>query len=417
MEYLISVVLFLIPAYIFRFKVLGFPTNVFEVAVGVVFLVFITSKILRFAQNDKKDGEKVKINFGYPATWAVLFFAAVSIFTAVDRTRAMGIFKGWFLIPALLYFVIINVKPKIKTIVLPLFISLLVVSVWAILQKIGTITTLFYQVGDSGFVDYIVRGRAFGPFESPNYLAMFLVPMIFATLPILSLVRRKTDKILILSFYLLPIFGLYSSHSLGGLLAFAVGSVGVIIFGLVKILKSRFAGRGWSIVGLAFGLIIVAIGFALVFSSVGHEVFDRSIRIDIYHYAITLIKSHPLLGIGLGEFQDSVRQISTGNLGFVMYGLAYALHPHNLFLAFWVYTGVFGLLSFVILIGNFFYNLARRRGDIIILSGAFAAMLAIIIHGIVDTTYFKNDLSAVFWVLIAMSAVYGNNSKNGQRTN
>ncbi|MCX6812402.1 MAG: O-antigen ligase family protein [Candidatus Berkelbacteria bacterium] len=421
MEYLISACLFLIPAYIFRLRIFGVPTNVFEVAVGVLFLAFVVARISRHFRPDRKsttvdsrlhgNDKPDKIQFGFSAALAVLFFAAAGVAVAADKTRALGIFKGWFLIPALLYFVIINIKPKIKTLVLPLFLSLLIVSVWTISQKIGLISTLFYQVGDSGFSDYIARARTFGPFESPNYLAMFLLPMMFATLPILTLAKKKTDKLLIFSLYLLPLFALYASHSLGGLLAFAVGSVGVIAFSLVKIFKSRFAGRGWAIVGLAVALIVVAVGFALVFSSIGHEVFDRSIRIDIYNYAITLIKSHPVFGIGLGQFQDSVRQISAGNLGFTLYGLAYALHPHNLFLAFWLYTGGFGFLAFITLLGNFFWNLARRRGDIIILAGSFAAMLAILVHGLVDTTYFKNDLSAVFWVLLAISMVFGSQNQ------
>ena len=31
-----------------------------------------------------------------------------------------------------------------------------------------------------------------------------------------------------------------------------------------------------------------------------------------------------------------------------------------------------------------------------------AALSAILIHGLVDTPYFKNDLSIIFWVLIAL---------------
>jgi len=41
--------------------------------------------------------------------------------------------------------------------------------------------------------------------------------------------------------------------------------------------------------------------------------------------------------------------------------------------------------------------------------------LAILVHGIVDTTYFKNDLSAIFWIILAMSVIIGvrNGEPNG----
>ena len=32
-----------------------------------------------------------------------------------------------------------------------------------------------------------------------------------------------------------------------------------------------------------------------------------------------------------------------------------------------------------------------------------AALVALIIHGLVDTPYFKNDLSVLFWVLIVLT--------------
>ena len=35
--------------------------------------------------------------------------------------------------------------------------------------------------------------------------------------------------------------------------------------------------------------------------------------------------------------------------------------------------------------------------------GVFAAMLAVIVHGLVDVPYFKNDLSLEFWALVGLT--------------
>jgi O-antigen ligase len=407
---LVAICVFLIPSYIFRFSLLGVPTNVFEITVLATLVSFFLERII-LSFSGKNVGKNIK--FGYVAAALVLFFSFISVLVANESSKALGIFKGWFAIPAILYFIILNQfeDKKIKLLTIPLFVSLLLVSLWAILQKLGIVTTLFYQVGDVGFSDYIVRSRAFGPFESPNYLAMFLVPTMFLTLPIIGFFKNTFDKILIVALYILPLFALYASHSLGGLLAFGFSVISILAFGLAKLYRAKLVNSGYKITLLAVGLVVVALGFSFIFSSIGQETYTRSLRMDIYHYSIQLIKFHPVLGIGLGQYQAAVEGITRDNLGFVLYGLSYALHPHNIFLAYWLNLGLFGFLSFLYLLGSYFWNLGKRGGDILFLSSLFAGMVAIIIHGLVDTTYFKNDLSVIFWLLLACSVIVG--VKNG----
>lgn len=405
-QILVLVSLFLLPTYIFRFSVLGIPTNIFEIAIGITTLVFIVERLVgsRLRGNDLK-----KFQVGFWPTYILLMAAVISIAVASDKTVALGILKGWFLLPAILYLVIINTfdKKNLRLLTIPLFISLILVSLWAVLQKLGVISTLFYQVGDPGFTDYLERFRAFGPFESPNYLAMFVVPLMFVTLPISGFLRNITDKILVLAFYIVPLFALYASHSLGGLLAFGFGLISLLAVLLAKTHRAKLVNSGAKITALAIGLFAVAIGFALIFSSISHDTYSNTIRVDIYHYSVALIQAHPILGVGLGEFQKSVGQISISNAGFQLYGLSYALHPHNLFLSFWINLGLLGLLAFLYLLGTFFWQLGRRGGDILAIASAFAAMVAIVVHGLVDTTYFKNDLSAIFWLLLAVAIIIG----------
>ncbi|MEI8061416.1 MAG: O-antigen ligase family protein [Candidatus Berkelbacteria bacterium] len=419
-RYLTLLAIFLLPAYIFRFSILGIPTNVFEVVVGISLLIFIIEKLICHAElvsaskneipkqvrddSAKNDNDKKKIAFGFWPTYLLLFFALISVAFSPDKAVALGIAKGWFFIPAVLYFLIINLfdKKTTRLLVIPLFISLMLVSVWAILQKLGVITTLFYQVGDSGFLDYFARFRAFGPFESPNYLAMFIVPVGFLTLPIFSFFKKGIDKVLIAVFYLLPLCALYTSRSLGGLIAFGFALICFLAFGLAKAYRAHLVNSGSKITGWIVGLILVAVAFAVIFSSISNETYSTHIRIDIYKYSLQLIESYPIFGIGLGNFQSAVKSISTSNSGFVTYGLSYAIHPQNLFLALWLNIGFLGLISFLYIVGSFFWNLGRRGGDILIMAAVFAAMASIVVHGLVDTTYFKNDLSAIFWLILSI---------------
>ena len=91
------------------------------------------------------------------------------------------------------------------------------------------------------------------------------------------------------------------------------------------------------------------------------------------------------------------------------------LYPHNIVLNFWSEVGLLGLLSFGWLFIKFFWlNMTslslRRRGlgrgyDLIIAATLIAVMAQIIIHGLVDAPYFKNDLSVLFWLMVAMAAI------------
>ncbi len=412
-QVLVLISLFLIPAYIFRFSIFGIPTNVFEVAVGITFIYFIVSW---FLNNQKKPENYHKLKSGSVFVYLLLFVAFISVFVAADRTRALGIFKGWFLVPIVLYFLIINTfgRAKLKYLSIPLYFSLIAVSVWAILQKLGVISTLFYQVGDSGFADYLIRFRAFGPFESPNYLAMFLLPMTFLSLPILELFKRRTDQTLILATFILPLFALYSSHSLGGLLAFGFATVSFLAFRLSKEGKIQTREQKIRLAYIIFALVAAAVIFSTIFSSIGQETYSRNVRVEIYRYAIQLVKSHPVLGIGPGEFQQSVENISKSNLGFQLYGLSYALHPHDIYLTFWLNLGIFGLLFFLIVVIYFFIKIGRSHGAVFLSSALCAAMIAVLVHGIIDTTYFKNDLSAIFWIIVAVSVIIGSRDNGKQ---
>jgi O-antigen ligase len=80
-------------------------------------------------------------------------------------------------------------------------------------------------------------------------------------------------------------------------------------------------------------------------------------------------------------------------------------HPHNVLLDFWLSTGILGLLSFLWLQLVFWravirlQSFAARVRATPLLVGVMAAMAASLVHGLVDNSYFLEDLSIVFWLL------------------
>ena len=79
------------------------------------------------------------------------------------------------------------------------------------------------------------------------------------------------------------------------------------------------------------------------------------------------------------------------------------LYPHNIIFNFWLEIGLAGLVAFGWLVVIFF-KVGFQRGvtkDWLTL-GIMAAMVTIIVHGLVDVPYFKNDLAVLFWVMVAL---------------
>jgi len=86
------------------------------------------------------------------------------------------------------------------------------------------------------------------------------------------------------------------------------------------------------------------------------------------------------------------------------------LYPHNIFLNFWSELGLAGMLLFAwiifkyLAIGFKIYDLRIKNNKYIVL-GLIGAMVVIIVHGLVDVPYFKNDLAVMFWVFVALMSI------------
>src|SRR5690242_6261168 len=94
---LIGLTTFLIPFYFLRFS-LGVPTNIFEVAVVVSFIVFLIHRTKA----------QTYFKWGSWPIYLILFFATVALVVSHGSVAALGIWKGWFIIPYLYYLLVIN---------------------------------------------------------------------------------------------------------------------------------------------------------------------------------------------------------------------------------------------------------------------------------------------------------------------
>lgn len=116
-----------------------------------------------------------------------------------------------------------------------------------------------------------------------------------------------------------------------------------------------------------------------------------------------MFKDNWLLGIGVGN--QNFREI----YGLYMKTGFDALSAYNIFLEIAVESGIFALIAFVgfliTLVKNAvnFILKSKDTKDVIIVSSAIISIVAVCIHGMVDTVFFRPQIQFVFWTMVAVA--------------
>jgi O-antigen ligase len=114
-----------------------------------------------------------------------------------------------------------------------------------------------------------------------------------------------------------------------------------------------------------------------------------------------MLSHHVLFGAGLSGFATAIGPYwNPTNIDRYTY-------PHNIVLNFWTETGLLGVFAFGwILVTGFVYAWRGWRQAAsewrAIHLGVLLALVAVVVHGLVDVPYWKNDLSLEFWALLSL---------------
>ncbi|GAC1473750.1 MAG: hypothetical protein PVSMB7_28080 [Chloroflexota bacterium] len=144
-------------------------------------------------------------------------------------------------------------------------------------------------------------------------------------------------------------------------------------------------------------------------------------RVWLWQSSISMIRDHPIVGIGPDNFLhyfaptravNRWQQGCSPGLGYIQpaAGAEPCLsHPHDVLLDFWLSTGILGLLAFLWTSAVFWLksweSLVHSTGfQRALLIGTMGSMLAASVHGLVDNSYFLEDLSLLFWLLCGFVA-------------
>jgi O-antigen ligase len=118
-------------------------------------------------------------------------------------------------------------------------------------------------------------------------------------------------------------------------------------------------------------------------------------RLRIFSDTLSTMREHPIFGNGLGGYH------------YVFRGTILEIYPHDVWLTFWVEVGLLGMVAFAVIFFGLLYRGWRAFSHATgfyraLLWGASGSFVLWGVHGLVDSPYWKNDMSIEFWILAAL---------------
>jgi O-antigen ligase len=378
---IIYLTIFFLPSYLIKFNFFGLPINFLEILIAIVFFAWLFSK--KQEDNFKNFFQKNKTLIILIA-FIFLGFLTSAFFNKIDKV-SLGIIKSWFLIPVFFTFICWQTikKEELEKIFKAYLFSGVFVSILAI---------LYWTFGEKTF-----DGRTQAFFNSPNYLAMYLSPALFIAIEKLKNKTNYPKKSLLFASLVIISLTLYLTFSYTAWFSIILS---VLFISLAKNKNVRFLD--FKKISLLI-LIILIVFFSQLSNPKMKNILSPnsnsslSSRIAIWKSSLKIISDNYFWGIGAGKFQEKYLDYQKFYPPYPEWAVP---HPHNIFLSFWLYSGIIGLMSFLGLLlfwfKNIFEKINQKKEPLLFV--ALGIMLIILIHGLFDTTYFKNDLAIIFWI-------------------
>ncbi|MBK8984751.1 MAG: O-antigen ligase family protein [Chloroflexi bacterium] len=335
------------------------------------------------------------------ADYAVLAFALVATASLLFTERLDVATNEWRMViiqPMLFYVLLRGVKLSQR-------------EMWAVLDAFvlsGTAVALFglWQFGFDRDSLITAEGgllRIRSIYGSPNNLALYLGRILPLALAMLLLGRDNGPRRWLYGALFVPM-------GLAALLSF---SKGALLLGLPAAFLYVFwrwqqanGRRTWPWL-LVFGVAGTAVFLAaLQIPQLAGRLDLNSqtgfFRLNLWRASLNMIADHPWLGVGLDNFLYAHRGRYILDAAWQEPNLN---HPHNIALDFATRLGLLGLLTGAWLIGEAGWRLWKLPGMVTavwrpVAVGLGGGLISMVMHGIVDHSFFLTDLAYAFYLLL-----------------
>ena len=233
-----------------------------------------------------------------------------------------------------------------------------------------------------------------------KFAVLFLVPLLSMAGAVVVHSRERRFRIAAAAFCVVAGVACLTSFSRGGYLA--LGAV-------MLLLAASHRLRLWLVPAIAVVGALLSQAPPLA-SRLSHE-FDLNdpnnsleSRIKLWQATLRMLRDHPVFGNGLSGFARTIVPYRQGQF------VEQLVYPHNILLNFWTETGLLGVAAFTWLTVQAFRLAWRGWRQASELwrpyhLGMLLALVGIVVHGLVDVPYWKNDLAAEFWILLGITCV------------
>ena len=260
--------------------------------------------------------------------------------------------------------------------------------------------------------------RVYSFLGNPNLLAAYLLPAVTFSGAAIFAWKRMAAKAMALLLTLTNAACLVLTFSRGGWIGLMVMSfVGIVLLvHWVSVYLPHFWRRFALpiVLGVSAAVVVLAVAtveplrdrVASIF--VGREDSSNNYRINVWSGVVKMIGDRPIIGIGPGNSAFNKIYPRYQRTGYS------ALSAYSVFLEVLVETGVIGLTCFlwllVVTLNQGWVQLQRLRAAQnaagFWLMAAIATMFGMLAHGLVDTVWYRPQVSTLWWLMVALVASF-----------
>lgn len=379
--------------------------------------VLVTLKVLI------TNGEKIELERCNFYLLLYLLICAISNFTSSMLPQSLyGFMKT--LIYFAFYFALCQFLKNKKNYILPILFAIACLicaeSVIALLQNSAGVANIATWQDTSYVNPEDVLSRVYGTLKpyNPNLFAAYLIAGFPAVLAFFAICLRKgkfKTSLFTFIWVLISALAIFLTGCRGSYIALSVIFIGVILasFQIVfKDFQSNKLKRLWKVLLGAFS------AGAVCFLALNHGIMRRimsifilrgdsstSFRMNVYNSALQMFQDNWLCGIGVGN--KVFREI----YGLYMLSGFDALSCYCVFLEMAVESGIFALIAYLLFLGSLFNSAIKnfvKSKDYnykVLLFISFISIVAVMVHGLVDTVYFRPQVQYIFWTMAAILTV------------
>lgn len=363
-------------------------------------LVVITTLLAAYKMIKQKRFEIKKS----PAHWAIIGFVICSLLSIFNSPIPLFSSLNWlygigsYMSVYYLTLTYIDNYPDRKKLLLTMIASALCACLYGLFQYSHMSAGAAQEWVDPSQFPMLKR-RLYSTLQNPNLMATYLLEILAIAGPLAILgkpsVRKPWQAWLIALFFMLCVVLTYSRGVWVSIAAM------VLYWGLVLNRKLLI-----SLMAIPVVLFFYHGGVAQrLWSLFGHHDTSVSLRYALWDSTSYMIHDHPLLGIGWGSYWKVYPHYNY----FIQDPSVVIYHAHNMYLHLAAVIGVPGMLFFMMILIIHAWKAYRlpqldKVTERVIKFGITALVLGVCFSGLTDFELFSNQVSIVFWQILALGA-------------